>query len=84
MKIEEIIEKITKELKDTHCCPECGDFKKCEFLEKIIPDLEAAEKEQDELIEENKRLKKTLRQAQVYDYDDLTDEAKKDFSRIKE
>jgi len=50
-----------------------------EMLDLFPSTLESIQKEQNELIEENKRLKAKLLAAQVFDYDDLSDQAKKDF-----
>ncbi len=72
MKIEEIIEKVKKELYTNTVCTDV-------FFKNILCDLKSALKEQNELIEENKRLKDKLLAAQVFDYDDLSDQAKKDF-----
>ncbi len=72
MKIEEIIKNIKKELYTNTVCTN-------DFLKNILPDFESALKEYNKLIEENKRLKAKLLAAQVFDYDDLSDQAKKDF-----
>ncbi len=74
MKIEEVIENVKKTL-ETYNPNDISDI----VLKYMLPDLEIALKEQNELIEENKRLKAKLLSAQVFDYDDLSDQAKKDF-----
>lgn len=82
MRIEEIIEKIKDEVNKINNNEGLSLLRMIREFNKvynnILPDLEAVKKEQDELIKENKQLKKALRQARAYNYDDLTNRGSKE------
>jgi len=84
MKIEEEIKKLEnklfRQLARDFSHPELGEDEIIRNSMAIIyPFLELFQKEQNKLIKENKRQKAKLLSAQVFDYDDLSDQAKKDF-----